>query len=449
MNVRVAVAWLLIVALTFGGSISPSAVAQSFPKDLEREVIRGDGVYQNPEIYKNKRLLSCRTIVAPQVPGAPVNDSDGVVLSVGGVGQFKSGLKDWIAKHGLESLKGQRVYVTGVSIENKKKIYEEYRSILNAEGVGPEVEVYVLSVRRTLLEDIERRTFRDLMQRVRAFFPVLETQYQSPIQEEVGNEYKTTAFIEAFTIASLVLSPMDRVDVAVVSTVHILTLWVYCKYVHTMRNWFMAPGSSGKENFLKQVLTALPFLINFQFLSKTTAIVDRISSSEVVTTPLFSSPAEIALNVGVTAVLNAVFYSWVINQGVGSWVSGEEGVNALGTLDERRIKAPWVKFIPQVLDAIFFTMAGNHLASILRDDGLFKADWGHVGIAGITLLIGGLFRWKPEVMNIAFQEERSRIAQGFLNRMGATRDKIKKALQIRGPKKDSHSKIRIRPLSLA
>lgn len=458
MNVRVAVAWLLIVALTFGGSISPSAVAQQFPEGLDRENIRGP------------KMLTCRTIVAPQLRGQRVNDSEGVVLSTGGVQEFKTSLKKWIEEHGSDSLRGQRIYVQGVSIKKEKAIYKEYRAILDEAGLDRSTKLYVWGMRPELLREAAEKTITDYVYWFRdLFFPNLKTQGQVPLLKEVISSAVFTSLVEIPTVAIILYdTTMTPADKAVVLGAHFSLLFLYSVGTHTLRNWAMHPSNalgqvSAVEAFIKQVLTTLPFPLVFIFLSQTTKITELLSQSDFAGIgALFSNPAEIVVNVGVLSLLNALFYTAVVMdgvgpniKGVGAWVNGSKGIQAQGTLDERRVLAPFVLAVPLALDALGFVLAGNNFAPI-ADIGLFHLDWGHVLIASFGVILSATFSKNPEIMNRAFDVQARMHAVGqlpifrkFLDRVGATRDKIKKAIWIRGPKKDSHSRIRTLPLSLA
>jgi hypothetical protein len=457
MNVRSAVAWLLVVALTFGGSVSPNAFAQ-VPDHLPRVNLRG------------KEMLTCRTLVAPQLRGQRVNDSEGVVLSTGGVQEFKTSLKAWIAEHGTDSLRDQRIYVQGVSIQEERAVYKTYRAILDEAGLDPSTKLYVWGIRRDLLNEVAQKSIGDYMYRMRdIFFPNRKTQYQVPILKEAISAAVFSALVEIPTVVILAAdTTMASPDKLAVLGAHFFTIFLYSVFTHTIRNWVMHPGDasgrvSATEAFIKQVLTTLPFPLYFIFLSQASRIAEVVHASGLGGIgQLFGDPLAIAVNVGVLSVLNALFYTFVVMdgfgpkiKGVGAWVNAAKGIQAQGTLDQRRVLAPLVLAIPLALDAAGFVLAGNNFAPI-TDIGLFHLDWGHVLIATFGVILSATFSKNPEIMNRVFDLQARIHAFGqlpvfkkFLDRVGATRSAIKKAIWIRGPNKDSQSRTRIRPLSLA
>jgi hypothetical protein len=165
-----------------------------------------------------------------------------------------------------------------------------------------------------------------------------------------------------------------------------------------MINWLLQPGTSHMELLMKQLSVSVPFVINYPLLGNVSKIAAFISSNGLAAAlNRFPGEAENVLFTGsLTTILQTLFYSFVMNRGVGGWINSQQGneKSELARPASHLIKTPILAFDAYAL------MQASRNAHPLAHLGSLSFNTGHIELAALTLM-GAILILKPALMDPA------------------------------------------------
>ena len=293
--------------------------------------------------------------------------------------------------HALENLRGKTLYVTGVEMGSEQDALRRVREAVSGTPGGlDQVEIRILSVPRPRSRGGLLRSLRD---RLVYFMPSMRRDYQRPLRDEVISGALSTLILELPNALYLLLA-LSPINAAIVLAVHAAVLASYTIWQRSLGNWLLR--SSGAEMFLKQLLTSLPFVINYNVFGHFTGLASFFHAHGIAGA-LRQFPAQLlqfSVTQGLTTLLQTVFYSWVVTRGFRAWASNQKlPQNA----EAARSWVNWLLMPWLWIDAIFLTQAAT-AANVLFRWHSFALTSGHLSLAALTLL-GSIVVFYPSLLD--------------------------------------------------
>lgn len=323
--------------------------------------------------------------------GKTGDDSNGLRLAASlDAGEVRAAIGALVLEKGESALRGERLFVTGVEMGLEKEAAERVRGYLSEAGVNPEnLAVQILSIPRAWAKG----SWPALRDRIVYFFPSLRRDYQAPLRDEIIVNFVVTAILETPN-ALFLLSFLPRPDAWLVLGAHAALLTAYNLFQRSMTNWLLR--ARGTEVFIKQTLTSLPFVLNYNILGNYSALA-AYAGSMGAAAMLGRLPAELlkfAATQGLTLLLQTVFYAWVVLHGFRGWSANQKSP------EDSAAARSWVTvlLLPWLwLDSIFLTQAAT-ASAVLGRMGPLILTTGHVYLAALTAA-GSVFVYFPRLLD--------------------------------------------------
>lgn len=380
----------LIGLMFFMTQWPPFAFAEGASLDL--------GAHLRPQI--RNQIRQCQTLL---IESGQADDSVGIPFSTNNPEEFRAQVAEAVAKYGLERFRSGTFFVLGVQMRDEAATLARFNEVLEASGLNEVgAEVKVLSVPSNLIREESVSLARDILERVRYFWPSITRDAQAPQMAEIHAGWMSTAVLEVPTVIFL-YSSLPALDANMTAISHAVILGAYTIYSKSMLNWLLRPGFdkpslANIELFFKQMALSAPFVANYNIFGKFSEITQYyVLNGWAKTMQAFPHElAAFATTQGLTVVLQTIFYSQVITKGFGGWVNNQVGEDNSRVA---RASRPWLQAPILMADAVVLAMASSSWGEPLLTIGPMELNWGHAGLIAMTASASFIFNKFPDALN--------------------------------------------------
>lgn len=382
------------------------------------------------EIDSDKRInirqniTQCASYLIPK-ESSPT-DSVGIQLHKDNMLLLRSSIREIREKGQVSLFENATIYITGVNMGHAQSRLEEYKQILEEEGIDSNLPHYKLltipelqtenfnklneelAKIRDTISQVDPKVLLNVLndfskyswERIKYFAPSIERDYQKPTKGEVSTGLTTNALIEMASIKWLVENN-NPFDAALTLVGHVGFLSFLTIYQRSTQNW-LERSQSNIEGFTKQSLIGLAFIANYNIFQNASAISNFYTEFGLsgLLQQLPSEIATFAATQGLTFTLQTLFYYISMTKGIRKWVTLQQG-------EERTLKARAYSNIIALpflaLDALFLAQAASPHSPVIESlsYGVLQLNQGHLLLSGLILASSILVAIKPTILNPA------------------------------------------------
>ncbi len=286
------------------------------------------------------------------------------------------------------------IVVSAVSYEKAIETEKEFQQVLKRNELESHIHLHVFPVPEKKIRKSVLGLLQTAKERLRYFLPSKKLDYESPLKQEVVSGLISSAMIEVPTMVYL-FKTLPLMDASLTVSTHLAILTAYAVFNKAMVNWLLRSISS-TELFLKQMSLSIPFILNYNIFGQMSPLTHYLKTNS------WHKAAEdfpqwglsFLSSQSVTVLLQTLFYSIVITQGIKRWPQIQTEPHQY---EKARSLSNYLATPILAMDAVFLAMASGASSSLLQM-GPLVVNQGHLALIGATAL-GSVFWWKPEILN--------------------------------------------------
>lgn len=333
------------------------------------------------QILKQKTFLSYRDTR---------DNSLGVPWSGNSPEEFKSKMLE-MSHEELERLRGSTMWIMGYEMGAENRIRKTFEQVLKDLNLADlQIKIEVLTVPANLIQNQSVGLAKDILQRVIYSMPSIKRDFQKPQYSEVVGELTVASGVAVPTFVFF-FTTLDPIPAALTLTSHAVLISSMAIFSKSMLNWMLREGfSSARMNafqlFLKQIAMSIPFAITFNLMPHAQEVSDFLINSpwtEIVSRTTYES-GHFLVEQSLGMVLQAMFYSQVIINGLGNWVAKQKTEDA--SIAARGLR-PWFALPLLAADGFLFAISSSNWGGYISNFPL-QLNSGHIGLLALTIGAG-------------------------------------------------------------
>lgn len=319
------------------------------------------------------------------------DDSLGIPFSANSVQDFTQRMHGLLQTQDRSSLQGSTLWILGVSMRDEARVHKDFNQALVNLGLQDQkIRLKIMSVPERVLRQKSESLARDVLEQTLYNFPSVRRDYQKPQLAEVINEHIVSAAIAIPTFVFL-FSTMEPAAAYSTAFVHATLLSATSIFSKTILNWmlrkeYISERANEFQLFIKQIALSLPFALTFSIVPHAQEL-----QTFLINTPwadIIQASAQqtgkFVITQGFGMVLQALFYSQVMVNGLAKWVANQK--NEAASKAARSVR-PWLALPILSIDAFLFAMASSSGGESVFHSQYLTINQGHLGL--MALIVGG------------------------------------------------------------